>query len=137
MIKCLLAVCAQSVLRDADTNTVSIISILEELNLPSVPGILASLTAVFFLQREPADADRQEMIVRVAFADQSIQDFPVTVDFQGKLRSRAFVTIGGLPITGPGILKVGLAASGSNQLLAVWDVCVNVIGAPVVVAQSG
>lgn len=136
-MRCTLAACAQSLIRDADSNTVSLVSLIEEFNVPGLPGVLASLNTLFILDRDEGDDDRNEMVLRISNENQPpYQEFPVTVDFEGKNRTRAVVRMGGLPINSPGKLRIGIAFQDAEDLLGWWDISVMVTGPPIVVNQT-
>lgn len=48
MKRCVLAVYAQQVARDAETNLMSVFSIIDEINIFSLPAMIASMAALFF-----------------------------------------------------------------------------------------
>lgn len=137
MMRCLLAACAEQVIRNADTNTVSIISIIEELTIPRLPGVLVALNAFFFLERDPADPENPACIIRLKLDDQLLQEFPANANFQGKLRTRAFVTIGNIVISGPGVLSVSIAEANQQDPLGTWPIRVTLTAPPVAQAQVG
>jgi hypothetical protein len=131
MIRCILAVCAQQVIRDADTNTVSIISLIDEMQVLTLPAMLTSLDALFLLARDVNDSERPNLVLRVKLNDTAIHEFPLDADFQGKPRTRSFVRMGGLPVTGFGTLRIGVASAGAADFLGYWDIVVSTISPPV------
>ena len=127
MIQCLMATCAEQLIRNAETNTVSIISMIEEISVPRLPGVILALNAFFLLERAADDPESPECIVRLKLDDQVLQEFPAAANFQGKLRTRAFVTIGNVALPGPGEFSVSIARAGEQEALGSWRIKVSVI----------
>jgi hypothetical protein len=125
VIKCKYALCAQKVIRDADLNTVSAISFMEELNLGAVPGILPSLEALFVFVREAQDNANPNVVLRFTQGGKTLHELPISVDFQGNLITRAIIRLGNFPITAMGVLRVEAVLTGSNETLGFWEISVN------------
>jgi hypothetical protein len=123
VIKCLLALVANQALIDKQSNALSVISILDELTVPVLPGLLASISAVFILHRDPEDASKQELVVTAGMMQSERQKFPFTADFQDKLSSRAIATMQGIPIPAPGVFRVEIGLN--DEVLGSWDVVIN------------
>jgi hypothetical protein len=134
VIRCLVTLCAQHALIDRQTNALSVISILDELTVPVLPGLLGSISAVFILRRDPEDASKQELVVTAGMMNSERQKFPFSVDFQDKLNSRGIATMQGIPILAPGVFRVDLSLN--DQVLNSWDVTINAIAPQPVISSS-
>jgi hypothetical protein len=109
MIRCTAALCGQAVIRDSITNFVSVINIFESIEVPQLPSMMAAISALFTLQRDHEDnQDRPAAFVRLTLIGQPPQNLPVNVDFQGHPGSRCIVQMAGIPLGGPGVMRVAL-----------------------------
>ena len=134
MIKCVLALCAQHALIDKQSNAVSVISILDELTVPILPGLIGAISAVFVLRRNEEDASKQDLVVTAGMLQSDRQKFPFAVDFQGKLSSRAIATMQGVPIPAPGVFRVEIGLN--DEVLGSWDVTINsIVSQPVITSD--
>jgi len=127
VITCKLAICAQMVLLDAQTNSVSLINIADDLTVP-LPGLLASLAAVFFVHRERSDPDKIDAFISAGMVTQEQVRFPHHVDFQGKLNTRLIVQMAGVPIPVPGKFHIGLKLGIPEIEIGAWDFDVTALG---------
>jgi hypothetical protein len=131
VIRCSLAVCAQQAIIDKQSNSLSLISVLDELTVPILPSLIGSLTAVFILHREAEDASQQQMTVTAGMTQFPRQSFPFSMDFQDKLASRGVATMGGIPITATGVFRVDLSLD--DRVLGAWDIIINsVVQQPII-----
>lgn len=135
-LRCTLSGCAQMVMRDADSNTLSLISMIEEINVPGLPGMIG-LSGVFFLERDMAtDPDHVELVLRVTLAGVSVGEFPIAADFAGKAKGRVVVHAGGIPLISTGVLRFAIGRPGAPaHPLGFWDIDVKTAGPPMVVQQ--
>lgn len=122
MIRCKLAVCADSVVRDAQSNLVSVFNIAETINAQFFPVGLTRLSSLFILTREPGDPERNEVVFSVTFDGAPLLP-PTTLpaNFTGSgLISRQVVSIQGLLVPKAGNVHVAISAGGTE--LGSWDV---------------
>lgn len=108
MIQSPLAVCAESVVRDADTNLISIFNVFEELTVPAFPVALAKLSVLFILERDSSDPDQVECIAVLLNGEREINRVQITADFEDKPRTRVIIVAQGLVIENPGTLILQL-----------------------------
>lgn len=120
MIRCRLAVCAESVVRDASTNNVSALNILEMVSAHKFPILVPKLFALFMLVREQGDSETPTCSMSVSVSGEQLNAFPINVNFQGKLRNRVIAEINGLVIPKPGILRVSIIIE--NQESGWWEI---------------
>ena len=97
---------------DEQTKVTSIFAILEYIQASSFPIFLQHATAVAFFERESNDPAVLQGRFDVTLNGQSVVGKPVTIDFQGKLRTRLIVRIQNIPIPGPGTLRFTMALTG-------------------------
>jgi hypothetical protein len=135
MITCKLALCSQMALLDRQSNNVSMINIMDEINVP-VPAVLSTLSAVFILKRDSTDPETPPADLSVGMVGQvgQAQRFPVNIDFQGKLSSYTVIQMAGVPIPLPGTLRAELfLPPTATSPLAAWDIKVDALYAPTVI----
>jgi hypothetical protein len=134
-MRLVLFACAESAAIDQATNRLSVFHFLEDLSSPTFPTALPSVTAVFILAREEAEADSFNLTLRVTESgrDQPILEGPIFVQFQGRLRSRLLANIAGLPLVAPGRLQ--FAVFDDQHELARWEVTINQLVQPQITQQ--
>ena len=103
---------AEGVVRDAESNLVSVFSILEEFTAPGFPIFVPKVCVLTVLERSEADPPQPRAELRITLEDQEIHKAPVRVDFQDKLRTRMIVTYAGVALPNPGILKIEMLIDG-------------------------
>jgi hypothetical protein len=108
MIEARLAVCAESVVRDAETNAVSVFNIFEEIGAPAFPVIVPKLSVLFLFERAEGGPERVDSHLVFSLNETELARFPFDVDFQGKPRTRLIVTVGGAQIPEPGMFMVSV-----------------------------
>ncbi len=126
MIRGILSVCAESIVRDVTTNNVSVLNIIEEINTPSFPVAIQKLSSLFYLVRNEKDAAVNELSIRFIINGEEINRFPVHSDFQDKLKTRVIVNLQGLVIPGPGRLHAILFLE--DEEIGLWDIQINHTG---------
>lgn len=127
MIRCTYAICADSVIRDTETNNISLISILEEFKSRSFPVLVARAHAAFLLTRETQDAEEMHGTLRITLNDDELYQLPVQVSFEDKKRARLLVQIQGLLLPGPGQLRFSLRNHDGGELEG-WEIEVSSVG---------
>jgi len=108
MIRGRLCIIAENVVRDAETNNISVINIIEELHAQGFP--LFAPKVVFFVlwERELTDPPIYHSEVIVTINEQRLHTGPVEIDFREGRRHRSIITILGLVIPQPGQLTFSL-----------------------------
>jgi hypothetical protein len=136
MIRCKYAVCAETAIIDARSNHLSLVNILDDVTVPALPGILASITTVFVLERDSEDTERFDAFMVVSQSGKETQRFPVTVDFAGVLRNRTVLQLAGFPITAPGMLRFELVTAVAGEVLGAWEMPISTGGPRVIEATK-
>ncbi len=126
MIRGILSVCAESIVRDAATNHVSVFNIIEEINTPTFPVAIQKLSSLFYLVKDEEDASVNELSIRFIINGEEINRFPIHSDFQNKLKTRVIVNLQGLVIPGPGRLHAILFLK--DEEIGLWDIQINHTG---------
>ncbi len=116
MIKPQIMLLAKSVVRDAETNNVSIFNILEEIKAKSFPGFIPEMVFFAYLINDAETPGTVESELVLELGETELLRTPVISDFQGKHGSRLMVRIGGLPLPHPGILRATLRSADLGEL---------------------
>lgn len=129
-------VCAQSAAIDLQRNTISLFHIIEEWNSPSFPLALLPFTIAAILVRtgeEPNAVEGFEIVA--AHEGQELMRHPTQVNFQGRLRLRILLEIGGLSVASPGIVLTSLQRGGTP--IASWPISVRSLAQPTAQVELG
>lgn len=106
MISTRYAFCATRIIIDSIDNKVTAVDILDDLAAQGFPLFIPRLSFLWGLRRDPEDAAEFEAQVAVNIDDEQLHRFPLAVNFQGAVSSRALLTVGGLVIPRPGLVRV-------------------------------
>ena len=107
MISVKLMVCASHIVRDADTNTLSIFNVFEGLAVQGFPFLIQQFAAAVVLRRDPAtDAAEHNGRFEVRLGDLVLAATDLAVNFQDKRHTRQLLRINGLVIPAAGTLDV-------------------------------
>jgi hypothetical protein len=120
MLRYITGIVATHVIRDADTNNLSAIQILDELHPGGFPTYVPFLTVVFVLRKQPNDPDNYNFTLRGSIGDAVLADQAMEANFQGKLRTRLIFAFAGFPLPKPGTLVFTLVHN--NQDLGTCDI---------------
>lgn len=101
--------CADAALRDAETNSISIFSIFEEITVQTLPILIPRFVIVNLLEREETDPATPECQLKIKLGEDILLEQQLRLNFQEKKRTRSIVTIGGLPLTHSGLLSVAIS----------------------------
>jgi hypothetical protein len=123
MIECKMVTCAEFISLDAYTNTVSLTSLIEEINAPQFPTILSKCIFYFLLTREKGDPNEKSLDLSIQQNGQPTVVRPNLVNFSDKFTTRVIARADGLIIFGPGSLEIMIMDSGRQ--LAKWIIPIN------------
>ena len=124
-----LMLCAEGVVRDAESNTVSVYNIFEEISSATFPVIIPKMFMLLITQRDPAqDPPGPAASIRIQLDNDLLDETDVQVNFQEKSRNRFILGVGGLVITRPGRLR--FIASVANARMAEYTVTVQKLSPP-------
>ena len=102
MIDSKFILCAESVIRDAETNNISIINILESISAESYPIMIQRSALYTVLTREEGDDESPDLKFVLYNNDDVIKEHKLRVNFRGKNKTRTIIRLGGLPFDNPG-----------------------------------
>jgi len=108
MIRSKLMLFAENIIRDAQTNNISAINIIEEFSSPAFPLFLAGFNVLNLLEREKDDEQTISLLLKIFLNEDELTSLDIHMDFQDKLGNRNIVTINGLVLPNSGILRAVL-----------------------------
>jgi hypothetical protein len=100
-----LLLCGQNLIRDADTNNVSVINIFEGMIAQGFPLLMPTFAFLTILERENGDPRIHEGRFDIRLGDTVLVAGPMRVDFQDKPRTRTMLRVAGLVINAPGLVS--------------------------------
>lgn len=106
MITSKLCLAAGLVIRDADSNTLSIISILEGFMPASVPVVFGQLSCLALWIREANDPERTDGTFNIRIDAEPLSVHRFNVDFQGHPQARTVINLAGMVVPHAGLLTV-------------------------------
>lgn len=122
MLNVYFAVAANRVIVDSVTNQVSIIDLFEQLRATSFPVLVPRMTLLFYVSREVNAPERQDLNLVCELADKVIFEVKVHLDFKGEDSTRIVLSVDGLTLHAPGLLKAKLFDH--SQELGVLDLTI-------------
>lgn len=102
MITGKLMVVAEGVVRDVETNLVSIHNIVDELAAEGFPLFVNKLTALTVLERTATDNQAFQGTMVVTIGDLKLARAPIAVSFLDSMRANVILRVQGLVIPNPG-----------------------------------
>lgn len=108
MIKCIFSAAAKSIVRDVDTNNVSIFNVYEQVRPKSFPVLLANFQFIASFRRETGDPDSVMHNVTIALNGENLYSDKMSSEFKGQTGSRLILRFNGLVVSKPGNLTITL-----------------------------
>jgi hypothetical protein len=106
MITVKLMACASSVIRDADSNQISIFNIIDGVAAHGFPFLIQQFAVIVILQRDPAtDPADHEATFQLRLGDQVLAEGNAAVRFDDKRHTRQILRMQGLVVPAPGTLQ--------------------------------
>lgn len=99
---------AESVVRDADTNSVSVFGIMDSIVAAGFPLFIQRAAILLLLERVAEDSATADFVVKVTLGDHELATVKATVEFLDKLLNRTIVRINGFVVPSEGTLRVDL-----------------------------
>lgn len=120
--------CCEVNLLDSRTNTISLINLIEEINSPQFPFLLANFSIVAIFEREGDDPSSVACEITLTIGDQQLVRWPVDVVFDAGRLQRTMMNLQGLVIPITGSLQACVFREGTQ--LGCWAMPVNQIEQP-------
>ncbi len=114
MPTCELVLAAKGIVRDADSNSMSIFHIIEEIGGRGLPIIFPELAVLAMWKKAPRERKKSQVEFKVLNNSKVIFEGPVTIDFKEKKAHRTTVKIAPLVINEQGTLSFQFIKSGKT-----------------------
>jgi len=105
MIRSTLMAVSESIVKDSDSNSISILNIIEDVVLESFPIVMPKFATTVFFQKDGTDPDIFNLTLFVRNNNTLLIQHPMRLDFKGKTRNRAIVRFGGILLNEMGTLR--------------------------------
>lgn len=102
------ALCAETIIRDAVSNTISAITIFDEISAVAFPMVLPRLEMVFSIERDSGDEETYPASLSVSLGELSLFSENLEIAFQGKSVNRLLVNLQGLVVPTAGTIRIAL-----------------------------
>ncbi len=94
---------------DARSNNISLINILDDIQVIGFPTIISNLSVVIILQKESTDTESTyRFVLTMKLNEKELFSQPIFASFMEKSKSRSIIDLKGFPITSDGTLLVEL-----------------------------
>lgn len=128
MIKAKLAVCGEKAIRDAISNKISVVNIIESIKSPGFPLFVPELTCLFITERSQKDPESIDCFIRFSLDKKELNIVPGKISYTDKLLNRFILVMNGLLIPKPGMLRVSLFSKENNKEIAFWKIAIEKVG---------
>ncbi len=97
--------CAEGIVRDVESNNISIFNVLEEVSSTTFPIYFQRFFVFAAAGKSGDDSGKPICNLDVRLNGDLLLSLPFTLDFQGKPRTKTIISIGGLVVPTSGILR--------------------------------
>lgn len=105
MLSSSLCLLARGVIRDAETETISVFSIFENVTTEGFPFLIQELALLVFWHIDEEDPDVHQIEFRIFNNDDLLYEGEKRLDFDGTQTNRSITRINGLTVQNPGVLR--------------------------------
>lgn len=114
MLRSRFIACADTALRDAETQQVSLIGLLEEIAAPGFPLMLPRLSVYAKFDRDPSDPDTFSCMLQLSVGQLSVGSCRFELGFATTLASRALIHVSEIMIPSSGVLRAVVQHQGES-----------------------
>lgn len=122
MLSCDFACVAEKIIESRGSNALTIVEILERMEVSLFPVVVPALVAIFFVVKEEADPDPTPLRLKASLGDVDIIDRVFDIGFGGKLRTRCNFQFQGFPIPQAGHLAFKLLHD--DRVIGKWTILI-------------
>ena len=105
-MKPLTSICCKDIIRDAETNAISLHNLIEEINAEGFSAFIPKFCIFLLTEKEKNDKDTDTGSLKLFSNGKEIYNFDIKYDFQGKKRARNIIKIGGFAVPNPGTFSI-------------------------------
>jgi len=118
---------AENVIRDEVTNNISLINLIEEVNASGFPVYLAKVAILAIFERSSHVVEgAKELNLKLHINRTELANTTLRIDFKDKKRNRTIISVNGLAIPHPGVLKAQIYYN--NKRISSYTIEVKKIG---------
>jgi len=128
-MRSIVCLAAEGVIRDAQTNNISIFNILEGVTAEGFPLFIQRVTFFVFWERDAEDPQQISGRFRVEVAGRELHAQPIHINFGNVLKNRTIIVTQGLVIPQPGSLTFAITLD--SGLTASYTVPANAVASAV------
>lgn len=121
-MKAVYAVCCETVLQDLRTNNLSLINLLDEVLAVAFPVLVQKVSFVGLLEKDDDEPSIAQCRLVGKLNGNIVFNFEISVDFQGRSRSRAVGEFQGIFIQAPGVLEMSFYHQDQELITVVINV---------------
>ena len=115
MIRSKFCFAAEGIIRDAESNSISIFNILEGINSEGFPIFIQRIAFIALWERDPQDVEQPSGTFKLTINDHPLVELGVRVEFADKLSHRNIVYLNGLMVPKPGTLRFHISLETGAQ----------------------
>ncbi len=115
MLECFVCLAAKGVVRDAETNTISVFSILEQIGAVGFPFIFQELGVLALWRRSQEDPSSFDLVFSITNNNTRLgQETTVRIAFEQGTVHRSIITLQGVVVAEPGELRFSFSQNGAQ-----------------------
>jgi hypothetical protein len=116
MIRNKLLICSEVVIKEAETNNISIINLFDQIAPAGFPFFFTKLAILHVYEREEGDPEEISINLKFELGAETIFSTDLNSNFQGKKQARNIVVLNGIVLKQPGVLKVTATPLNSDPI---------------------
>lgn len=112
-MKVITHICCEDIIRDAETNSISIINLIEDINAEGFPAFIPKLAIFALIEKESGDPETSQGQIKLKNNDNVLFTFDIQYGFENKPRTRNIIKFNGLAVPSPGHFTTEFFANGN------------------------
>ncbi len=124
MISSILMLCGEGVVRDADTNNVSVFNIFDQVSSQNFPFLIHKVSVFNVLSKDSEDEDEADFFIKFFSNKNELMKLPVRIKFGRENKTRSIFQINGLVVPEPGEFEIQLL---DNQDVIISKYCIDAV----------
>jgi hypothetical protein len=91
-------ICSEGIIRDGDSNQITLYNLVEEINAISFPVFIHKFSIFLLVEKEESDPENSNIILKILNNERELFTQSIKTDFKGKKRMRTNIHLGGLAV---------------------------------------
>lgn len=118
MINSKFIIVGENIIKDAESNNISVINILEDISAESFPILIQKMAILIYFEKESHDDDKPTLVLKVSNNNKILVEHTIKADFRGKNKNRNIIKFGGILFPEPGDAKFEIIdTNNDNQIV--------------------